>query len=244
MNDTDSLSIEIAAQIPTAVARQGVALCVFTDEPRAPLAPSADNGIAQTCRRIIDDGEFKGEEGTSLLLHAANGSGARRLLLVGAGAHEDFNAPTLLRAAGLAVRAAREQGIKSLSFVLPEADDQAQMARAVAEGALFGIYEGDFHQNKEDQETSIERLTIITQQESDEIRQEVERGRIVAEAVNWTRELSDLPGRDLPPRKFARRAAEMAAELGLRVETIEGDEVNAGGFGALWGVGKGSDEKP
>lgn len=244
MNNTDSLSIEITTQIPSASARSAVALCVFTDEPRMPFAHNENDGLAQACRRVIEDGEFKGEAETSLMLHAANGSGARRLLLVGAGAHGDFDAPALLRAAGLAARAAQEQGVKSLSFIPPEADDEAQMARAVAEGALFGLYDGGLHQNKEGEESALERLTIITKQERDESKREIERGRIVAAAVNWARTLSDLPGRDLPPRELARRAAEMATAVGLRVETITGDEVKERGFGALWGVGQGSAEKP
>jgi leucyl aminopeptidase len=74
--------------------------------------------------------------------------------------------------------------------------------------------------------------------------EEIERGRIVAESVNWARTLADEPGASLPPREFARRASEMAAEFGLKVESLNADEIRARGMGGLWGVGQGSDEPP
>src|SRR3712207_1162239 len=36
----------------------------------------------------------------------------------------------------------------------------------------------------------------------------------------------------------------MAEQFGLRVETIQGEEIRRRGMGALWGVGQGSDEEP
>src|SRR5438270_685505 len=56
--------------------------------------------------------------------------------------------------------------------------------------------------------------------------------------------LADDPGGSLPPREFARRVAEMADEFGLRLESLDADEIRARGMGGLWGVGQGSDEPP
>ncbi|MBV9960159.1 MAG: leucyl aminopeptidase, partial [Acidobacteria bacterium] len=241
MKNPNPLTIEIATEISGGAVDAAVALCVYTDEPRATGFDSLP-----FIQSILADGEFKGEDETSMLVHARGADGAAtRVLLVGCGAHEDSGAASLSRAAGMAVREARAAHVRQLNFMLPSGDDEARLARAVAEGALMGLYDGDFYQSDDgDGEPQLERLTLIVSAASDELRGAVERGRIIAEAANWTRLLSDTPGRDLPPEEFARRAAEMAEEFGLRVESLHVDEIKARGMGGLYGVGKGSDEPP
>jgi leucyl aminopeptidase len=244
MKNPNPLNIEIATEIPGAAAdAAALAICVYTNEPRTGVGGDSLSFIQQ----LIAGGEFKGEAETSLLVHAQGADGAaQRVLLVGCGAHEDFDAAQLSRAAGMAVRAARAAHVRRLNFTLPSGDDEPRLARAVAEGALMGLYDGDFYQSDVDGDDApqLEQLTLIVSQASDDIRRAIERGRIIAEAANWTRLLSDTPGRDLPPEEFARRAAEMAEEFGLRVESLHVDEIKARGMGGLYGVGKGSDEPP
>lgn len=240
MKNPTPLIINTTTELSSQSANEATAICVFTDEPRVTGGEMAD-----LIRHLAQDGEFKGEAETSLLLHARDADGAaHRLLLVGCGAHDELTPTSLSRAAGTAVRAARSAHLKRLHFMLPANDDEPRMARAVTEGALMGLYDGDFYQSKEDDETQLEQLAIVVSQTSDELNVEVERGRIIAEAANWTRTLADTPGRDLPPQEFARRAAEMAEQFGLQVESLNVDEIKARGMGGLFGVGKGSDEPP
>jgi leucyl aminopeptidase len=144
----------------------------------------------------------------------------------------------------MAVRQARAARIRRLSLLLPDSGDAQAIVRAATEGSVLGLYENDFYQRREEESVQLESLTIIVSEASDGLRAEVERGRIVAESVNWTRALSDEPGATLPPREFARYAAEMAAEFGLTVESLNAEEIQSQGLGALWGVGKGSDNEP
>jgi leucyl aminopeptidase len=155
-------------------------------------------------------------------------------------------------AAAAAVRRANEAKAQRLCFIMPACEEIARIARAVAEGAYLGSYANDFYQNKddaeEDDDSSISEFVIIADGSDKRVRaqliEEIERGRIVGESVNWARTLADEPGASLPPREFARRAAEMAAEFGLRVESLSAEEIRARGMGGLWGVGQGSDEPP
>ena len=245
MSHQNTFSIEISTELPQPLTNEAVAICVFADEPRA-TGPRLSSDVLEMSARLAHDGEFKGEAETSLLLHAAgmNQGTVRRLLLLGLGAHSDFDMAALSRAAGMAVRQARDAHIKHLCFILPAPGDPLRMTRAIAEGARLGLYNADFYQNHEEEQPAIERLTIITSEMDQQMRAELERSRIVAESVNWARTLADEPGLALPPQEFARRAALMAEEFGLGVETIEGDEIRAKGLGGLWGVGQGSEEKP
>ena len=237
------MNIEIKSELAQPAEGEAVAVCVFTDEPRVDFAP--DDEVYGIIDNLIREGEFKGEAETSLLFHAAslNGDVARRLLLIGLGAHSDFDAKTLHHATAMAVRRAREGHIKHLHFITLPTDGTPHLTRALVEGAVAGLYDNAFYQKHED-ERQLESLTIITSERSAKLHEEIERGSIVAEAVNWTRALADEPGGTLPPREFARRAALMAEEFNLQVETLDADEIKERGMGGLWGVGKGSDNPP
>ncbi|MDT4896023.1 MAG: leucyl aminopeptidase [Acidobacteriota bacterium] len=237
------LNIEVTTSFPQPAAGEAVAVCVFTDEPRILFA--LNDGAQIIADNVLRDGEFKGEAETSLFLHAAsaNGTGAHRLLLVGLGAHTDFDAQTYGRAAAVAVRRARESRIKHLHFITLPSNDAERMTRALIEGAVTGLYDNAFYRKDEDA-GALERLTLISSETGEKLTRAIERGRIVGEAVNWTRTLADEPGGTLPPLEFARRAALMAEEFNLQVETLAADEIKARGMGGLWGVGKGSDNPP
>ena len=242
MNNPHSLHIEITEHLAAATKDEAAVVFVFEDEPRVKVL---DDQLRRACDEAIRSGEFKGEDETSLLFYAPmDAGGARKLLLLGLGTHADFTPAVLRRAASTAVRSARGAHLRRLSFVLPETSDAPFGPRVVAEGALLGLYENDFYQNKEEAAPEVESVKIVAGGVSEELRAEAERGRIVAESVNWARRLADEPGATLPPRELARRAAEMAAEFGLTVESLNAEEIQARGMGGLWGIGKGSDEEP
>ena len=247
MKQQNPLTIETINHLPQLKPDAALAVCVFTDEPRVPL--EGQDEMRRAGERLAGDGEFLGREETSLLLHAAQATGAggaHRLLLLGLGSHADFDPHVLSRASGMAVRQAREAHVKHLYFILPsdEACAPDGLSRAVVEGAVMGLYDGTLYQHQDEDQLSLDRLTIITSEKSADARALIERARIVAESVNWTRTLADEPGASLPPREFASRAALMAQEFGLGVESLDAEEIRARGMGGLHGVGQGSDQPP
>ncbi len=72
----------------------------------------------------------------------------------------------------------------------------------------------------------------------------VERGRILAEAQNFTRDLVNEPANLLTPLGMADAAGKMAAEYGLECEVLDRDAMEKLGMGSLLGVAIGSAEPP
>jgi leucyl aminopeptidase len=241
MANQNSLKFELKTELPRLAEGEQIALCVFEDEAQR---SGASGDMLEAIERVLRDGEFKGEAESSFVLHGAELKEARNLLLLGCGEHRDSDPSTFSKAAATAVRTARLSHIKHLYLILPRVDDEERTARAIIEGATLGLYDNSFYQRREETAAQLEKLTLIVSGESDSLHLTIERARIIAESVNWTRALADEPGGSLPPREFARRAAEMAAEFGLKVETLNADEIRTRGMGGLWGVGKGSDEPP
>jgi leucyl aminopeptidase len=252
---THKLNVTLAHAPPPPGAREVTALCVFGAGARGAELCGARGPLLETLRGVVESGEFGGEEGESLTFSAGTQGGARRLLLVGLGRRDDATRAwdetrALRRAAATAVRRAGEAKARRVSFVLPACDDPARAARAVAEGAHLGSYENDFYKSPEGEgaEGCLDDFVIVSDGRGEpalaRVSGEIERGRIVAESANWARSLADEPGASLPPREFARRAAEMAGEFGLTVESLNAEEIRARGMGGLWGVGQGSDEPP
>jgi len=243
MSKQSNLKIEVANELAPSASATAIAACIFEND--SSLSHASDEVLA-VIQEVLGSAEFKGEEETSLLLHTARSLSVatNRLILLGMGEHVDDDPHALRHAAATAVRIARQVRVSQLNFILPACKDERLMTRAVAEGALLGLYENNFYQNRDEEQSELEKLTIIVSKESEGLREEIERARIVAESVNWTRTLSDEPGANLPPQEFARRAAEMAEEFGLHVESLDADEIRARGMGGLWGVGQGSEEKP
>src|ERR1044072_2550893 len=152
-----SLSVELGAALPaTNEAGGGVAAALFADEPRLPEA--LDGALRELCERVTSDGEFKGEEETTLLIRAPageGGSGVRRVLLVGLGAHKDFDADVMRRVAGAVVRAARSARTRTLHLVVPMGGvEVGRGIRALAEGAHLGRYENGVYQQKDEDEAT------------------------------------------------------------------------------------------
>ncbi|HYG08783.1 MAG TPA: M17 family peptidase N-terminal domain-containing protein, partial [Pyrinomonadaceae bacterium] len=250
MQPSKPLQVKLADDHATGTNADAIACGIFTDEPRLSLAANLDDASRRTIEDLLRAGEFKGEADDALLIHTSDAGAAhaaRRVLLVGFGSHADFCPPVLRRATGVAVRRAREARVKHLQFMLPRVaqGDAPELVRAAAEGAHLGCYENDFYQQREEEDqTTLEHFTIVVPAPDEQLRAALEHARIVAEAANWARSLADEPGGSLPPREFARRAAQMAAEFGLTIETLEASEIRARGMGGLSGVGQGSDEPP
>jgi leucyl aminopeptidase len=242
MSEPQNLSVEIATELPTLTTHDVIAICVFRDEPEL---SNAGGEILSALAGIMEEGDFKAEEESALLVHAATTEGARRLLLIGMGLHGDDNPNELRNAAATAVRQARDAKAKRLIFVVPVCYSQDVVVRALAEGATLGVYENDFYKAQDEESHALERVLLIAEaQDWYDAGEVIERARIVAESVNWTRSLVDEPGLSLPPREFARRAARMAEEFGLKVESLNAQEIRARGLGGLLGVAQGSEEEP
>jgi leucyl aminopeptidase len=225
------------------------ALVTYLFEDSAPvqgLIAELDKLAGGLLTRLAKSGELTGKNLEFTLVHAPAGLKAARLLLVGAGKREQANPATLRKVAGAALRYLKARGVHKLAFLVRENDLTADAAQATTEGALTADFETDKYKTDKKNDKSIESLTVSGYADTEKSATEkgIARGRTIADAQNFARDLVNEPSNKLTPRILADKAEAMAKEAGLAVEVLDEKKIADLKMGALLSVAQGSVEPP
>ena len=225
---------------------QALAVAVFKDEKAEEgILKELDEAAGEVLKSVIESGELKGKEGETVYVHLTAGSGlrARRLLLMGVGERENYQPAQVSQMAGAAARFLRGKNVKTIGLITRADGDAERMTAAATEGATIGLFEPDKYRTVEKEARVIERLVVITEGADEEaLKRGAERGRIIGESVNFTRDLANEPGAYMTPTNMAERAREIAEEFGLSVDVLDEARMEQEGMGALLSVSHGSEE--
>ena len=168
-----------------------------------------------------------------------SGAAAGSIATVGLGS-TPIDANLLRRAAGSAVRQLR--GVAALAIALPTTNDEE--VTAVLEGAAIGSYSFTSYRSVAPDATK-SPASSITVVSSDTPQSDVlGAATAIATAVDTVRNLVNTPPSDLYPETFAEAAVTLAAKTPATVTVLGADELAAGGFGGIIGVGQGSTRGP
>jgi leucyl aminopeptidase len=217
-----------------------------TAEPASPALLTNSEALLSAATPWLNNGEFKAALGETLLLHAPSGLKAERLLIIGLGKAATLGIHQLRKGAGVAVRFAKPRSIRDLAISFPQNKSlPAKLAaRALAEGALLAEFDIDTYRSDR-KDLSVHSVTVLHQQsDSAELQQGFDEGLIVAESQNFARTLVNEPGNVLTPTELGKRAAAMAAEVGLACEVHSRAKLDELKMGAFISVTQGSPEPP
>jgi leucyl aminopeptidase len=193
-------------------------------------------------------GDFKGKRGETLLVHPADGLGARRLLLIGLGEEGKAGADTWREVAALALRDAQGRRSQRVALLVPSVRraEQGRLAQALAEGAVLGSYRFDRYRTQQADEVRVAHAVLLVERGAElrALRAGAATGVLAAEYQNLARDLSNEPPNALPPAALAREAAKAARTAGVAVHVLEPAELRKRGFGALLAVAQGSANEP
>lgn len=211
---------------------------------------AVDQALGGAIREAIAAGDFKGERETALVLYTRGAIPARRILVVGLGKAEKFTLDEARRAAAYAARRARDLNARDVSTIVHGAGigglavDAA--TQAVVEGSVLALYRFARHASEPEPPQGPQTLTVVEFDSNKlaAVQGGAERGRIVAEAACWVRDLVNEPANRMTPTILAQRAQEMAQRVGLRCTVLDRAQMETLGMGMLLGVAAGSDEPP
>jgi leucyl aminopeptidase len=169
----------------------------------------------------------------------------RRIGLVGGGNQEAATGEQLRKLATVGGLAARQKRVERVAFLVRGRGDAAELAKAAAEGLTLSEFNVGSYKTSEPAPPPVPSWTVAVPGQADRgLADAVNRGRILGDCSNLSRELANEPGNTLTPREFAKRAAALASEAGVRVEILDENQIADLGMGLLLGVARGSSEPP
>jgi leucyl aminopeptidase len=241
------MDVRANLQSITKVDADALAVAVFKGE-------KADDGILKTLDKVaggvvnsvIKSEEFSAKEGETAYFHLTDsGLRARRLLLVGCGDRSEYKARQVSQMAGSAARFLRSKNAKTIAIVPRSDGDVEKSAQWTISGAVMGLFEPDKYRTKDKEQRQVERFEVVIEgADKKALERGAERGRIIGESVNFTRDLANEPGGYMTPTHMAERAKKIAKDFGLSIDVLDQKQIEKLGMGSFLGVARGSEEPP
>ena len=211
-------------------------------------ANRADKACGGALSRALKFSSFTGKAGQFLELVAPAGLKASRILLVGLGKPDGVDEKGLetLGAQIVAQLYASGESTASIELDVPKGSKvkKEELAAHLAFGARLKSYAFDKYRTKnlEEYRKKLKTLAVVTPDVT--AAKKAHAGlAAVADGIFLARDLVNEPPNVLYPAEFARRAKAQLSKLGVKVEVLGEAEMRRQGFGALLGVGQGSERE-
>uniref|UniRef100_UPI0030D7D0D0 leucyl aminopeptidase n=2 Tax=Cyanothece sp. BG0011 TaxID=2082950 RepID=UPI0030D7D0D0 len=221
-----------------------IALGLFENETAlAGDLSQLDEKLGGTIAEFIEEAEFEGKSGSSVVTRISGKSPIRKLMLVGLGKKDELTLDTLRLTAATVARLGKTEKVKTLGINLPVVDnDASSTTAAIAEGIILSLHQDNrFKSEPEDNPLKLETVDILGVGEQNEA---VHQAQTLCSGVILARELVAAPANTVDPVTFAQTAQDLAQAYGLDIEILEKDECEKRKMGAFLGVAKASDLPP
>jgi len=208
-----------------------------------------NENVTGFCQPYFDSKDFCGKKGESLLLYTNGQLKAQRLLLLGLGSLDDFSLLQLKQTIGAGAKQVTAKNLEEISVglesFLTEKASATDVVKSIVEGISIGTYAYEKYINKK-KSVNLREVTIFVPSELPEkdLRKTAQQSKIIAEAVNFTRDLQNHPGNWLTPTRLANISKKVCKELGLKCKVLEKPDISKLKMGALLGVAQGSKQPP
>jgi len=234
-----------------------LAFTTFGDPTKDAVFKSADQALGGHLAEVAKHESFDGKTGQVLTLYTQGTLPAKRVVVVGAGARSDFSIPNLRDVTAAVAQTANKVGAASVAFVLPAlgGGKEVTLVQMAVEGVYLGSYKfgryltGDDH--KKPQPLKAFGLILdakgkkASASQARQIQGAIERGTVIAQAVNHARDLINEPAAVATPATIAADAQAIAKKhKGLTVTVLDAKKCTDLGMGMFLAVGQGSDQEP
>jgi leucyl aminopeptidase len=198
---------------------------------------------------LINNGDFEAKPSQISVIYTRGALPAQRIALVGLGKQNEFNLEKLRGAFAKVMQHLRNLNIKEAATeinldLLPRKKDQ--MAQAVAEGSLLGLYQyTPFKTVGREDLKEMEQLTIVADaKDFSLIESAVKKTQMITQAVCFARDLISAPSNEMTPTIMAQKAQEIAHRKNVSCRVLNKAKMKEMGMNALLAVASGSNEEP
>ncbi|MBI4989082.1 MAG: leucyl aminopeptidase [Rhodocyclales bacterium] len=229
-----------------------VAVGVFDSRKLSAPAQRLDKASGGFLTGILRRGDMEGKNGSTLLLHGTPGIAAGRVLLVGLGKEAEFGEKAYRDAVAATVRALKDTGSRNVLVTLSELPvarrNAAWRVRQAALAVHDTLYRSDQLKSKKDPDGAKPVLDGIAfsmaGKDARSAAVALVQGVAIAQGMNMTRELGNLPANICTPTYLAQQAQKLAREFKLECSVLDRTRMEKLGMGSLLSVARGSHQPP
>lgn len=227
-----------------------IVIGVFESQTLSGAALEIDAATKGLLTRIIKAGDMDGKTGSTVFLHEVQGIGASRVLLVGLGKQDAFTQKVYGDAVRAAWRAILGTKVAQVTFTLVQAPVKERSSDWAVRAAILALREltYKFTQMKSKPDTSTRALKriVFSVDAADEklAKVAVKQGVALANGMDLTKDLGNLPGNVCTPTYLGNTAKKLAKDWKLKVEVLGQKQIEALKMGSFLAVTQGSVEPP
>lgn len=216
------------------------------DKTLSPNLKIIDERLNKTISSLIERGYLTGEFKEIKLLYTLGRIKAEKVLIVGMGKKNEITLERLRIIAASVIKYLYERGGVKIIAIGEESIENLDFKEQIVawiEGLILGGYRFEKYRTSPSKITPLAKIVFVGTQQLLPILQEgVYKGRILAEATNWARDLINEPANRLTPRVFSMQAQEIAKKFNLELTILQEQELEELGMGAFLAVARGSYE--
>lgn len=216
---------------------------VFEGEQDFTQSKELDPAVFASIKETLENKEFRGTFGSSILVYTHGKGPMKKIMLLGLGKKEKFTDESARICAGKAAQKAKELGTKEFSLLQFSNLDEG-LVEAMTEGVTLALYSFDKYKEAKEPATKVEEASILINSDSPKFQSVADKASLVVEAVNFARDIGNLPPNDCAPAQLASTALSLAQEYGMKARVIDRYELENMGMGGIVAVGKGSNSPP
>ena len=235
-----------------------LAFTTFGDPSKDPVFKSVDQALGGTLTEVARAESYEGKLGQVLQLHSHGKITPKRVVVVGAGPRADFTNPHVRDVTATVSQQANKLGATSVGFVLPAlgAGREAGLVQMAVEGIYLGTYRFARYLTSDDarKPQKLARFGFLldlkgkkpSAAQNRAFTQAVQRGTVIAAAINHARDLINEPAAVMTPTALAADAQAIAKKHkgAVSVTVLDRKQCEALGMGMFLAVGQGSDQEP
>jgi leucyl aminopeptidase len=233
---------------PEVVKADAVVVGVHAEGELTPAAKALDGASGGALKAAVKSGDMTGKRGSLLLLRGLKGVAAPRVLLVGLGGKDDFNERAFADAVRASVKAfgspLKDVAIAAVDWQVGSRDVEWH-GRTLAIAARETVFRSDELKSKREPDGNApERVALLLDSRNAEAERGLRHGAAVANGMELTKRLGNLPPNICTPTYLGEQARKMARQWKLGVEVLESKQIEALKMGSFMAVAKGSAQAP
>lgn len=198
---------------------------------------------------LAKDQALSGRLNKVTVLYTLGKLSVKKIIFVGLGKEKELTTEGFRETTGRAFKKVRSFKMANFAILLDsfisKTFDIDQVASLLSETFTLAHYQYDGYKQKTNEpDIEVEKITFLTDTNTDQLNQLINAGFIYGQATNHARTLVNTPGNLLTATDLAEYARNLADKYDFEIEILEKEDLEKLGMGALLAVNQGSKQPP